>query len=168
MSVLTKEELKESLLYDKKTGDFFWVKKSNNQVKDGSIAGYITAQGYREICLSGVSYKAHRLAWLYVYSEMPIDQIDHINHIRDDNRIVNLRQATNKANHRNRTLQANNTTGISGIVSYKNGFRWKAQIKVNQVFIYLGLFADRFDAICARKSAENRYGFHANHGERIK
>jgi hypothetical protein len=54
--------------------------------------------GYVQIKISGKLYHAHRLAWLYVYGYMPEKEIDHINRIRDDNRIANLREATSQLN----------------------------------------------------------------------
>lgn len=71
--------------------------------------------GYVQIKISGKLYHAHRLAWLYVYGYMPEKEIDHINRIRDDNRIANLREATSQLNSLNTGIYKNNTSGSKGI-----------------------------------------------------
>lgn len=162
--MITQKELKESLCYEKETGLFFWIiSKANNRIKPGDIAGtYVN--GYIKIIINKKAYFAHRLAWLYVCGEWPKHQIDHINQIKDDNRFSNLRDAMDVENKRNRTKQKNNTSGVNGVSWYKRDKKWFAYIKVNGKQLDLGRHKDRFEAICARKSAENKHGFHLNHG----
>jgi hypothetical protein len=87
----------------------------------------------------------------------PEDQIDHINRIRTDNRISNLREVSHKQNHQNRSKSSHNTSGHSGVSWYKQKSRWRAQITHNQKDIHLGLFTNLEDAIAARKAAEKLY-----------
>lgn len=162
--MLTQSELKEHLKYDQETGAFTRIKSISNYVKVGDIAGHVRQDGYVRVSVKGKIYLAHRLAWLYVYGGWPREQIDHINHARADNRIENLREATNHENSKNRPPQNNNTSGVVGVHWYKPTKRWMAYIRVNKVNVNLGYFMDKFEAICARKSAERKYGFHLNHG----
>jgi len=104
------------------------------------------------------------LAWLYVYGTMPKEQIDHINHVRDDNRIINLREVTHSENHKNRTKQSNNTSGVTGVHWLEEKERWQAYIKGDDKKIHLGTFKNKNDAISARKEAEIKYNYHSNHG----
>lgn len=162
LKVITQAELKETLSYNIETGDLIWI-ISKPGVKVGSVAG-TPALGYVSITINRRLYRAHRLIWLYMTGEWPKDQIDHINHIRNDNRWCNLREATYQENQRNRTNPKNNKSGVCGVRWREKRNRWSSQIKVNRKAKHLGSFTDKFEAICARKSAENKYGFHENHG----
>ena len=98
---LTQERLKELLHYDPETGVFRWKVDRPKGVKIGNKAGTLDQDGYRKISLDGKRFYAHRLVWLYVHGEFPFDQIDHKNRVPDDNRLVNLRQATSGENRAN-------------------------------------------------------------------
>ena len=104
------------------------------------------------------------MAWLYIYGEFPDSEIDHIDGNGLDNKKTNLRSVTHKENAKNAKLCKNNTSGVCGVTWNKKSEKWMAQIKNDGWNLYLGLFEDKFDAICARRSAENRLGYHPNHG----
>ena len=89
-SALTTDRLKELLHYDQDTGVFTWNVRRSGKTPAGSVAGSYDAYGYIQIRISPFRYKAHRLAWFYVNSEWPKFCIDHINGVRDDNRISQL------------------------------------------------------------------------------
>ena len=162
--MLTQKELKELLHYDPDTGVFTWIARPSMAVHSGDTAGSVDRFGYAHIGIRGRIYLAHRLAWLYVYGVWPKDQIDHINHGRGDNRIINLREANSTDNNQNRSIPNINTSGICGVQWHKLRKRWYTAITANGERIYLGCYSDFFEACCARKSAENRHGFHINHG----
>ena len=162
----TQSELKEALNYNPETGVFTWIISRGNGVKSGDVAGYIMLNGYASIRIGKISYLSHRLAFLYVYGRWP-KEIDHINHDKSDNRWVNLREVSKQENQRNRSMNKNNTSGVAGVGWDKKNNRWEAQIKAKGKSIKLGRFIDKFEAICARKSANNKYGFHENHGRKI-
>lgn len=162
--MLTQERLKELLHYDPETGVFIWLVGRGGGAKAGDVAGSFDAKGYIVIVIKGAIYRAHRLAWLYIYGEWPEYQVDHENREKKDNRIINLRAATNAENCRNQGKAKNNTSGITGVAWRENCGHWWAQIMVDGKSIYLGSFKDKFEAICARMSANNRYGFHSSHG----
>lgn len=138
--MITQEELKELLNYNPDTGIFTYNKPRNKCTK-GKIAGTRHVNGYTHIQLNGKIYKAHRLAWLYVYGYFP-ECIDHINCDKDDNRIENLREATITQNNHNVKLSKNNTSGIKGVCWHKKAKKWCATIGVYGKTIYLGLFDD--------------------------
>jgi len=154
---LTAEKLRELLHYDPETGIFTWKVRTSRSVKVGDVAGCPNGDGYLQVWIQSRLYKAHRLAWLYTYGEWPTDQIDHINRIRTDNRISNLREATNKQNHQNKSKPSNNTSGHPGVSWYKRDSKWKAKITHNQKHIHLGYFATIEEALSARKAAEKLY-----------
>jgi len=159
--MITQKILKSILSYSEDTGDFIWLSTSKGKTA-GKIAGGF-GYGYRRIMINYISYQAHRLSWLYVYGEWP-DKIDHINHDRADNRIENLRSVSVGINNKNKRIGKNNTSGVTGVYFIKKRNIWLASIRVEYKHIKLLYSADKFEAICARKSAEIKCGFHINHG----
>jgi len=93
--------------------------------------------------------------------------VDHINHIRDDNRWENLRLVSASGNSRNRGMSSRNTSGVTGVTWSRSKSRWVAQIKVDKENKTLGVFTDFSEAVNARKNAEVLYGFHENHGKDV-
>ena len=154
---LTAEMLREILHYDTDTGVFTWKVSLSSTGLANSEAGCRVSDGYLRIRVHKVLYLAHRLAWLYHFGEWPKDQIDHVNRVRSDNRISNLRNATDKQNRQNMSLAVNNTTGHTGITWHKPAGKWQARIKHNRKHFHLGLFDDLEDAVAARKAAEKLY-----------
>ena len=103
--------------------------------------------------------------WLYVTGKFPKNEIDHINHIKDDNRWDNLRDVAHSTNGKNQSMQVSNTSGVRGVYWYKNNQRWVANITVDGEKIHLGSYVQHHEAVNARKNAEVLYGFHTNHGD---
>lgn len=148
---LPHEKLLSILRYDPETGDFFW-KGSKGWCSKGWKAGSINALGYRMITIDQKLYAAHRLAWFYMHQEWPRPIIDHINRVRNDNRIVNLRVVTQRENSKNvdesrkgpfpRKKEGPNTNSKSGIrgVSFHVG-KWRASIYREGKVVCLGRFA---------------------------
>ena len=141
---LTAQRLRELLSYDARTGGFTWAVSRGGNAKAGTVAGTVNSGprcgggGYRNITIDGKRYYAHRLAWLYVNGSWPEHEIDHRDLDRDNNRFVNLREATRLQNLANRPLYRNSTTGFKGVTVKHR--RWRARIKVNGQEIYLGSF----------------------------
>jgi hypothetical protein len=145
---LTQVELKTNLHYCPDTGIFTWLVSNTNSVKVGDIAGSLTAEGYLRIVVNYKEHRAHRLAWLYMYGEFPKCQIDHINGIRNDNRLLNLRDVTNSENGQNRRkAQANNkSSGLLGVTWDKSSNKWKVSIGIDGRQFNIGLFTDKYEA----------------------
>ena len=162
--MITQSELKKLLHYNPKTGVFTRIISTNRSVKIGDVAGSKDRRGYIAVWIMGKSCMAHRLAWLYMSGSWPKNEIDHENHVRDDNRIINLREATRLENNKNASKRKDNTSGVCGIHWSERDKRWYAQVSVKGKRMFLGCFKDKFGAMCARKSADNKYGFHENHG----
>ena len=149
------ERLRQLLDYNKDTGVFRW--KVSRRVRAGTIAGVIDAiDGYRRIKVDGKSYKAHRLAFLYVTGAFPPDQVDHVNMIRDDNRWRNLRAASRSENLRNCGPRKSNKCGYKVVSAHGNG-KWQADICVNQRSIYLGVFNTPEEAHAAYVQAASKH-----------
>lgn len=165
--MLTQSRLKEVLHYDPSTGIFSWCIATSNRVKIGAISGWIESHGYRVIRIDWKRYLAHRLAWLWITASFPESEIDHINHDPLDNRFVNLREVDHKENHKNRSMQSNNTSGTLGVHWYKARNKWRPRIRVDGKELDLGYYESLEDAITARQAASLKYGFHQNHGSKI-
>ena len=101
--MITKEELLNNIEYNPETGKFFWKKTKQGRNKDLSAGGK-DKDGYIAICINGSQYKAHRLAWIIYHGFAPTEQIDHINKITSDNRICNLRLASQTENNCNQKI----------------------------------------------------------------
>lgn len=164
---LTQDKLKEKLHYDPDTGVFIWVVPPAPSVKLGDTAGCLDSQGYIVIKWKDIQYKAHRLAFLYMTGAFPPEQTDHINGVRDDNRWENLRAVTCQENQRNRKLPKDNTSGVMGVTRRNKDKTWEVSIRIPGKRLYIGRFSDFSEAVCARKSAENKYNFHVNHGRTV-
>jgi len=133
---LTQQRLLDLFVYNQETGKF--IRKINKKGRHaGSEAGCKETQGYIRIQVDGAAYRAHRLAWLYLYGFMP-KIIDHINGDRSDNRIENLREANQRINNQNRRPETNNQSGYIGVSKSRN--KWRATITDKKKSIHIGVF----------------------------
>jgi hypothetical protein len=147
------KQLKESFSYNFSTGVFTRLNRKNSH---GSLDGY----GYLILKIKRKQYKAHRMAWLYHYGEMPALNIDHINGDRLDNRIENLRSVSQLINNRNQTVKINTDTGYKGVyIDKTKGLKKKFAIKV------LGKTHRFYSALKASKFREEKLKGE-NYGER--
>ena len=159
--MITHEQLKSFLHYDPEMGIFVWMAPNSRRVHVGYEAGCLRkVDGYIQIMINRRLYLAHRLAWLYVHGLWPKDQIDHINGVKDDNRIANLREATRSQNMYNQGKRTDNSSGVKGISWHKPAKKWLVQIRFNGKNKYLGLFTDKHEAAESYRRAALLY-----HGE---
>jgi hypothetical protein len=156
---LTIEKLKEYFNYDAETGLFTRIKKTNNKVKLGQVAGANSNQRYIEIKIEYIKYQSHRLAWLYMTGEMPKELIDHINCNKHDNRWCNLREATPLENSQNkRVAKINNSSGYLGVCfsKTKKSNPYRAVITANNKYYGLGYYATALEAHNVYLDAKNK------------
>ena len=125
---MTQSELKSLLHYDQDTGIFTWL-NSISKIKEKSIAGYLHPLGYVDIQINKKHYKAHRLAWLYIYGKWPKQFIDHINNNKSDNRLLNLREATSVQNKWN--TPSTSSTGAKGVYWIASRNRYRVSFTIN-------------------------------------
>jgi len=162
-ATLTQEYLKSILDYDFDTGIFTWKVNKANRTKVGDIAGW-SYNGYREIEINNKAYKAHRLAWLYVYGEMPKNLVDHIDGNRSNNKIANLREATYQENSENYKTPKTNKSGVKNVSWYKNLNKWVVSISIRKTKKTVGYYDDLELAELVAVEARNKYrGEFANH-----
>lgn len=158
--LITQEYLKSILEYNTETGDFTRLVTVSPNAQMGVIAGSLDGYGYIIIGINKISYKAHRLAWLYVTGKWPKFEIDHIEgiNIPNFNKFSNLRDIKQMKNILNtQKIREDNTSGIRGISFYKTTGRYVAQIQVNNKKIHLGYFFTAEEASDAYERAKLFY-----------
>ncbi len=171
MTELDQRRMKELFTY--KDGELVWHPRPREEFKSryawlywntrysGKVAGSLVPNGYKRLEFQGRSLALHRLIWLYVHGTWP-QTIDHIDGNRSNNKIDNLRDVSMLENSRNKAIPSNNKSGVIGI--YKEGIAWRAVIGIGDRTIGLGSFRNIEEAIAVRKAAEERLGYHPNHG----
>jgi hypothetical protein len=160
MATITYDEVHKLFNYDPEIGIFTNKIPRGSSAKKGAFAGSLNGDGYLNIQVNGKIYKVHRLAWLYVFGYFPENQIDHINRIRTDNRIENLREVSQSCNMKNSKIQSNNTSGVRGVYWNKQKKKWKAYIQdQKRKQIFLGYFTSLLEAAQARYEAELKYDY---------
>lgn len=177
--------LRQLLSYEPETGKLYWRTRDKSFFKssghtaehranmwNGAWAGKEALNSvhpvkkYKGGSLLMESVKCHRVIWKLVYNEEP-EQIDHINGNPSDNRLCNLRAATNHMNQKNKGLHKNNKSGVCGVHWDKRHAKWMVQIGVNGKRVTVGYYKNLSDAATARYAAESANGFHENHGRRL-
>jgi hypothetical protein len=154
--MITQSELKSQLHYNQETGIFTWIKSKRSDVVGKQAGSYLN--GYLKVKINQSPYYLHRLAWLYTYGKWPKNEIDHINGIKADNRIKNLRDVSASMNQENhRKPQVNNKSGYLG-VSWRTKFKkWRAVIRVNKKHKEIGMYDTPEEAYKAYLKAKREY-----------
>ena len=132
--MLTQEQVKE--LFEYRNGKLYW-KVARGRMKIGTEAGCLMSEGYVAIRFGGVGYRAHRIIYLWHYGFIP-KMIDHINGVRADNRIENLRPCDAVTNQHNTVLNRTNTSGVKGVYWVPKKLLWLARISHNKQRVYVG------------------------------
>ena len=175
------EVLRQLLRYEPETGKLFWRERGPEWFTDGfrtaqhncklwnvryanKEAFSASSHGYRVGRILDQLMPAHRVVWAISKGEWPRHEIDHINGVKADNRLSNLRDVTTAENGRNKCLRSNNTSGHVGVSWSTAEQKWKVLCWKAGKPIPIGTFADLDEAVAARKEAEVMHGYHENHG----
>ena len=151
---MTQQKLKTLVSYNQETGIFVLL-------RTGKELGTQAKSLYMQTSLEKKQFYLHRLTFLYMTGEMP-EQVDHINHIRNDNRWCNLQVSTCAQNARNRSSQSNNTTGVVGVTKHNKTGLWRARTTVNGI-TETTYHIEFNEAVQARIEAKTKLDFHKNH-----
>lgn len=144
-------------LFDYRDGGLYWRVNRGSNAKAGNRAGRLLKTGYRSIHVSGRRYQEHRLIYLWHHGCMP-KQIDHINRMKCDNRIDNLRPADHSKNQMN-TEARTNESGFRGVRFVPKTGRWAARIYMDGKEIRIGTFSTPEEASAAYKAeAQKLFG----------
>lgn len=153
--IVTVEYIRRRINYDPATGVVSWRDIPENRSFRGKVVSAKDTKGYGRICFFGGRYlRLHRVAWAHFYGEWPNGDLDHINGVTDDNRLVNLRIATKSQNCRNIRKHSKSSNPFKGITFNKSVNKWQSQIGIGKgKYKYLGVFVNPEDAAKAYDSA---------------
>jgi hypothetical protein len=170
MSELAPDLVRRLLDYDPETGVLTWRARTPDMFEEGKhsaknscaawngqfagrAAGVSREDGYRRVMVLGKNLFSHRIAWAIMTGSWPREQIDHINGIKNDNRFINLREASCSQNAMNVPAQKNNTSGFKGVSWDKSCSKWRAEIMREKTKHVLGWFDRVEDASSAYQAA---------------
>lgn len=162
--------LRKILKYNPVTGIFTWKVNRKGTKGIGSVAGSInthhkTGKRYVLIHTCGKHWRAHRLAWLFMYNSECDSEIDHENGDGTDNRWDNLKKTDSKGNARNQRKRSGNAySNVMGVRWHRKAKKWVVGIHHKGKNKHLGLFTNFEQAVRVRKQAEVECGYHKNHG----
>jgi hypothetical protein len=159
----TPEQLALWVEYNPETGALTWKPESR---RSGPAFNSKHNARYRYGMIEREIYYSHRVAWAIYYGEWPQGEIDHINGVRDDNRIQNLRDTTRQGQQLNRHIPANNTSGVMGVTWHNPSQSWHVTLTINNQVIHGGYFKDLAQAAKRRRVLEFWHGTGPTHGTR--
>ena len=138
-SCLTSVKLKELFLYNPETGEVSGAYKC-------STFGYMMLPNK-----GGSPLRVHRVIWELEVGKIPKGyQIDHINGVKHDNRLTNLRLATNQENSRNRVVGELTNIDI-------RGSSYRVKLCINYKTITVGTYKSLEEAQYNRDLARAHY-----------
>ncbi|EJU9617126.1 HNH endonuclease [Pseudomonas aeruginosa] len=160
------QEMKRIFSYDPETGCLRW--KENQQKRFiGRVAGFITHHGYRRVNVGKTKLHAHQIIWLMHHGELPDCEIDHINGMRDDNRLENLRLANQQQNQQNSNVRIDNVLGVKGVRLRPSG-NYQARVKLSDGSRAVKTFRTLTEAVSwLAMQREISHGEYANTPEQI-
>jgi hypothetical protein len=157
MKQATAEYVRENFRYEPETGRLLRRTRKRGGVFEWREVMTKHSGGYYSVNIFGSPQLAHRIAWLHYYGEAPIGCIDHINGIRTDNRITNLRDVSQSKNmHNMGSARSDSKTGVLGVSA--NRGRWRARISINKIHRHIGTFDTQEEAFDAYAQAKRDAG----------
>lgn len=148
--MITQQRLKE--LFEYQNGNF--ICKKTGKIK--KIVPITNHHRYCRVSVDGKAYAFHRLVYLYHHGKQP-KVVDHIDNNRENNRIENLRSATQSENCLNRVRHCNNKSGYKNVMWHKKTNKWAVLISVNHKRKYFGFYDDLELAGLVAEEARDKY-----------
>lgn len=146
-------------LFEYRDGVLLYRKRQSQNTQIGLEAGYIDNNGYRKLSIKSKRYQAQRIIFLMHHGYLP-STIDHIDENPANNRIENLREATQQQNCYNSSTHGRNTSGHRGVAWSKTWGKWQAYVNANKKQKFLGYFEDL--ELAALVASEARTLYHGN------
>lgn len=154
----TQHRLSQLFSYDKDTGVLVRKITVAHNAKAGSVAGCLNSDGYLHLRVDITLYKAHQVIWALVYGSWPEGVIDHINRIKTDNRIENLRDTTVQVNNINKGVRKDSKTGHPNVTWRDRDRLFYVAVKRNGRQNYVGSFKDLSSAVRASETFKSEIG----------
>lgn len=167
------EVVRQLMTYNPDTGKLFWKERPkelfkypaqadrwNNHYAGKEAFTPTNSTNYHTGAIWGKMLLAHRVAWAIHYGQWPDQFLDHINGVRTDNRICNLREATQAENRCNAVVGSNSASGVKGVRWDARESKWQARVTVSRKQKHLGYFDNIEDAAAAYAAGAAKY-----HGE---
>ncbi len=148
---LTLSGVEKYFNYNPDTGGLTWAIRVCKKKPVGAIAGYLTSDGYRTVKVNGQGFRAHRVAYRIMTGSDPVDEIDHINGDRSDNRWCNLRPCAHYENGQNKVNRPVGVSGFTGVTWSNTLKAWVPKIKLRGDVVHGGVYRDLDEAIAVRK-----------------
>ncbi|MDU6435210.1 MAG: HNH endonuclease [Pantoea sp.] len=152
-------EILRCFSYSAETGEIYRMVTKRKRDTPGQRAETTCGTGHLQVKVLGRRIQAHRMAWFLFYGTWPAGEIDHINGVKTDNRIENLRDCSKSDNQCNRGMNRNNSSGYKGVYLHKKSGKWMARIGRQGKSYGLGYFStpqEAYSAYCA--AASNLHG----------
>ena len=151
---IIKDNVLKIILYDKHgeivgyaLTDSIYFDKVSKYKWSLDVRGYVASR------INGKTTRLHR----FILNPPKRVVVDHINRIKTDCRLENMKICSQMENMHNQNIRQNNSSGETGVYWYKRDKKWYASISINSKLKFLGSFNNIEDAIYARKIAENNY-----------
>lgn len=158
---ITQSFVLNNFYYNQDSGELYNKNRKYSKIKKVNT---LSTKGYLRVTINYKQYFVHIIIWLYVYGYLPSTHIDHINGNKTDNRLSNLREVTNKQNHRNMALFSNSKTLTCGVSFVKRINKYRAYITINGKQKHLGYFESLKDAEIERLKFNKKFNFSERHG----
>lgn len=135
-------------LFDYRDGVLYWKENTkNNAIKKGTKAGHFcNTHKYCHIRIKSIKYRLHRIIWKMLKGYDP-KELDHINRVKHDNRIENLREVTGSQNLYNKGPSKNTASGVKGVSFDTSTKKWRVRIYVEKKEMHFGFYSD-FELAC--------------------
>jgi len=173
----TIEQLREFFHADFETGELTWKTRDRkyfatkracstwNARYVGRCIQAVDSGKYLTTSIFDKTIRAHVIIWALKTGEWPTLTIDHINGVRSDNRVENLRCVSRSQNSKNQKISTYNKSGVVGVSFMQTTGKWRAYISYDgSGQKWIGSFATLGEARDARIEAQKMHGFHENHG----
>lgn len=164
-SELTVEMVSNIISYNKDSGEFTWMERRGGKSLAGTKAGSVKSTGYVLISLYGHRYRAHHLAWFIINGSFP-SMLDHVNGIRSDNRICNLREANHSQNMMNKRFNKKHSTSARGVYVDSRTGKYRVEVSIDSGKFRSKSIDNLEDAeALSRKIRSALHGEFCNHGD---
>lgn len=151
-------------LFEYKDGNLLWkIDRARGKIKAGSVVGNLTSRGYLRVMINYKEYPLHRIIFLFHHGYLP-KVLDHINGNPLDNRIENLREATDQTNQYNRKCGSNNTSGCKNVSWNRANNVWQVHITCNKKVKSWYVKDFELAELVAHEARALYHGSFANHG----